>query len=323
MANVRGKSIDNTHLSIDTAENRILIHRDYIAHVFRWTYVARELGRNYMYKKAVVLDIGCGVDLPLARMLYSNRYIVDNYIGLEYNKSSKLKTGMFENGKFPLSVYGGVDFASNKQVNVRAPEFEGSEEYGGACLYVDGDEIEGEHPIPNVFTAFEMLEHIEPSHSRAVLEKIHRLMAISALNQDLPPVAYISTPCYSATVGAADNHVNEMRRDALGAVIEDIGFAIEANYGTFASQRDYRDNLLSNHPELRWLWEGLNEYYDSNVLANIFAPIVPRLSRNNIWKLRLGREDYVRKFPSLVDVPQPWTSSTKWEQLTTSEHYKG
>jgi hypothetical protein len=34
MANARGKSIDNTHLSIDQAEERGFIHRDYIAHCF-------------------------------------------------------------------------------------------------------------------------------------------------------------------------------------------------------------------------------------------------------------------------------------------------
>ena len=35
MANARGKEIDNTHLSIDQAEARGFIHRDYIAHCLR------------------------------------------------------------------------------------------------------------------------------------------------------------------------------------------------------------------------------------------------------------------------------------------------
>ena len=40
MANARGKEIDNTHLSIDQAEARGFIHRDYIAHCLRWTHVS-------------------------------------------------------------------------------------------------------------------------------------------------------------------------------------------------------------------------------------------------------------------------------------------
>ena len=45
MANARGKSIDNTHLSIDQAEERGFIHRDYIAHCLRWTHVAKWMGK--------------------------------------------------------------------------------------------------------------------------------------------------------------------------------------------------------------------------------------------------------------------------------------
>jgi len=37
MANARGKEIDNTHLSIDQAEARGFLHRDYIAHCLRWS----------------------------------------------------------------------------------------------------------------------------------------------------------------------------------------------------------------------------------------------------------------------------------------------
>lgn len=314
MANARGKTIDNTHLSIDTAEDRILIHRDYIAHVFRWTYVARELGRSGIYKTANVLDIGCGVDMPLARMLYSNRFIVNQYVGLEYNKTAKLKTDMFDRGKFPLNVHGGVDFASG-QVTVREAEFEGMT---GDVLYVNGDVEEGEYELPNVFTCFEMLEHVEPSHSRAVLEKIYHLMLLTEKS-----VAYISTPCYDPNVGAADNHVNEITRESLGVVLEDIGFEIAENFGTFASQRDYRDNLLRDRPELTRLWGELNRYYDSNVLANIFAPIVPQYARNNIWKLKIASESYQRKFSGLStgDPRAPWTSSELWRELASTDAY--
>jgi len=317
MANVRGKSIDNTHLSIDTAEERIMIHRDYIAHVFRWTHVARKLGTSGRYQTARVLDIGCGVDMPLAKMLYSNRFIVADYIGLDYNKSAKFKTDMFSKGKFPLSAYGSVDFAS-KQVLVRKPEI--IDDTVKPVLYVDGDVEEGEHDLPNIITCFEVLEHVEPSHARHMLTKMRSIMLATNREHNEDPIAYISTPCYDSSVGAADNHVNEMKREALGALIEDLGYEIAENYGTFASIRDYRDVMFKEIPGSKEVYERLYKYYDTNILATIFAPLMPAYARNNIWILKIARSNYIRKFKPLSEVSKPWTSSEKWEEL---DSYKG
>ena len=52
MANIRGKAMDNTHLSIDQAEKRGFIHRDYIAHCLRWSHVAKFMGEKSRYKTA-------------------------------------------------------------------------------------------------------------------------------------------------------------------------------------------------------------------------------------------------------------------------------
>ena len=41
MANEFGKAIDKTFLSIDQAETRGFLHRDYIAHCLRWTHVVK------------------------------------------------------------------------------------------------------------------------------------------------------------------------------------------------------------------------------------------------------------------------------------------
>ena len=312
MANARGKEIDNTHLSADTTEERLVLHRDLISHAFRWSHVARALGGSQRYKTARVLDVGCGVDIPLARLLYSNRFLVEDYAGVDYNKSSKFKKDMFEKGRFPLSVYGHVDFAS-KQVRVRKPEF--LTDLDEEVLYINGDTEEGEHRLPNVIVCYEAVEHVEPSHARAILRKIHFLLSITR------GVAYISTPCYNYT-DLADNHVSEITRDALGALLEDLNFEIFENYGTFASQRDYKNAMLKERPELDKLWSELHSYYDSNVLSTIFAPIFPQYSRNNIWGLRVADTKYVRKFPPLSVVKGPWTSSARWAELASDEAYK-
>ncbi len=98
MANARGKEIDNTHLSIDQAEARGFIHRDYIAHCLRWTKIAKDLNLGGKYKEADIIDVGCGKDMPLARMLMTNRMAPRNYVGIEYNKMEIPE--MFDNTTF-------------------------------------------------------------------------------------------------------------------------------------------------------------------------------------------------------------------------------
>ena len=57
MAN-KNRPIDKTHLSINSAESRGFLHRDYIAHCLRWTHVAKFLAQQQRDKSARILDIG-------------------------------------------------------------------------------------------------------------------------------------------------------------------------------------------------------------------------------------------------------------------------
>lgn len=313
MANARGKAIDNTHLSIDQAEARGFIHRDYIAHCLRWTHVAKHLQKSY--KTARVLDIGCGVDLPLPRLLYSSRLIVYDYVGVEYNKSHKFALEPFHSGKFPISAYGSIDFADDDRVTLLAPT---SSLTDPTVVMYSGDNEVAEHRLPNTFTCFEMIEHIEPNHCRRVLRKLRMMMQHCRAVTGDEPIAFISTPCWDPVVGAADNHVNEMLYLALGALIESLGFIIENVAGTFASQRDYKDQLYKDG--YASAYKALADHYDSNYLATIFAPLYPQHSRNALWTLRVPTDAQLSrgipsKFPPLSEIPGPWTSSELWEQL--------
>ncbi len=295
MANVRGKAIDNTHLSIDVAEDRGFIHRDYIAHCHRWSHVVKFLGQGHRFKDAVILDIGCGKDVPLAKALYSQKFIVKQYIGVDYNKTLNLDP--FHSGRFPIEAFGGVDFAND----VFADD---------TLIVLATTQGLKRFPFPNVYTCFEVIEHVEPAHARHMLENVFDLMTCAG-DADF----FLSTPCYDPVVGAAGNHVSEISRQALGATLEDIGFEIVANYGTFASIRDYKDQLEQDgHGPL---FNKLREYYDVNLLATIFAPLYPQGARNNLWHLKVAKQDVSRprKFPPLADVPGPWTSSDKWKEL--------
>lgn len=309
MANLRGKPIDNTHLSIDIAEDRILIHRDYISHCIRWSHVMKFLLQKQRYKTARVLDIGCGIDVPLARMMLSNRIGVIEYIGVDYNHSSKFNIGIFDNTRFRPTVFGSVDFADDKNV-----WFDDAKN-GELCINIKGDNAEDYFAIPNIITSFEVLEHIEPEHVVRTLKRVKFIMERTLEFHNYAPTFFMSTPNWNG-VDTADNHVNEMRNEALGWLLEELGFAIVEQFGTFASKRDYEHLLLSRYGnDVYGVYNRLNDYFDSNLAAILFAPLFPREARNCFWQLSIADRNYERKYASIKTVQEPWTSSHLWREL--------
>ena len=280
MANARGKEIDNTHLSIDQAEARGFIHRDYIAHCLRWTHVSKYLHLQARYKTARVIDIGCGKDMPLARMLYTSRLAPEKYVGVEYNKMEI--PDMFKNSSFQPDLIAGVDFTTIDQNNV-----------AGGLQY-------------NYSTCFEVLEHVEPIKAIAILDHLPKFLAQNS-------VSWFSTPCWDEKVGAAANHVNEMTYEAFGSLLEEMGYKILKHWGTFASIKDYKTELNG----LQDTFDKLREYYDSNYLATIFAPLFPHKARNVLWETqyvgKLKLEE--RLFKPINKLEGRLGSSDKWRDL--------
>lgn len=309
MSNVRGKSIDNTHLSIDTAEERILIHRDYVSHCIRWSHVLKFLLQKHVYKGIRVLDIGCGIDAPLARMMLSNRVAPLEYIGVDYNHSRKFNLDMFENTRFKPTTFGSVDFADDNHV------WFDKAASGELCINIKGDNAEDYFAIPNLITSFEVLEHIEPEHVIRVLKRVKYIMQETAEFHGYTPTFFMSTPNWNVT-DTADNHVNEMKNEALGWLLEELGFEIVDQFGTFASKRDYAHLLSTKYgQDVYRVYERLNDYFDSNLAAILYAPLFPREARNCFWKLSLAKPGYERKYAPITEVQEPWTSSENWRDL--------
>lgn len=291
MAGKQDRTLDKTHLSIDQAEERGFIHRDYIAHCLRWTHVVKFLYQGNKYKTARILDIGCGKEMPLAKLLHSSRLapVEGYYLGIDANKLEMPE--QFKNSKWQ-------------------PKFIGQ------CQFPDplvSQTLEANEPYPSIVTCFEVAEHVEPKGCRRLLNGIREALAADG-------TAFISTPVWDPQVGAADNHINEMTYQAFGALLEDLGFCIEGHWGTFASQRDYKHWIGKEYPKDQvlipnQLWENLSQYYDSNYLATIFAPLFPQHSRNVLWRVKHHTGQLFRQFPKLAEVPGPWTSSPKWEEL--------
>jgi len=277
MANARGKHIDNTHLSIDQAEERGFIHRDYIAHCLRWTHVAKWMGKPENRKDCKLLDIGCGKDVPLAKMLMTSRMASDGlqYIGIDYNKLEMPKA--FENTKFKPTLIGNVAFPD---CQLPVEKFD-------------------------VITSFEVLEHVEPLHALKMLQGMNKFLADDG-------IVFVSTPVYDEKVGAADNHVNEMSYEAMQAMIAHAGFEIDDHFGTFASIKDYKEVLEKE--DIDGVFNRLRAYYDSNYLATIFAPLYPRHARNVLWRLKKSTSQDMF-LPKFKELSQPLSSSNEWQPL--------
>lgn len=261
-----------------------------------------------MYAKAVVFDIGCGKEFPLAKTMYVNKMSPKYYLGVDMNRLEKPQ--ILENATNSKWFH----YLGQTDASLLTPTHLGKMCLAGPYTHGNDTAVKNEFPRPNVVTSFEMLEHVHPRLARKTLEVIRQVMTRDG-------VAFVSTPCFNGK--AAGNHINEMTYQALGALIEDLDFEIQAHYGTFASIADYKDQLeqdsASDHIDgvagmtAFDAFNRLREYYDTNVLATIFAPLYPQFSRNCLWELRPGL--VTRKFSVLAGIPQPWSQHSDFLEL--------
>lgn len=283
MANARGKEVDTTSLSLDHAEQRGFLHRDYLGHCLRWSHVVKFMLQNRRYQTAHLLDVGCGKEMPLPKMMYSSRmtHKGGSYTGVDYGKL-----------EWPSSI----------------PENVGKK--FDMCFAEKFDFAKDELPRASydVVVCFEVLEHVEPMHAFRMLQRFREVVAKNG-------TIFISTPCYDKHTGAADNHVNEMTHDALFCLIGLAGLNVNRHWGVFASQKDYK-HLLKNIGDKSFnpryptpeLFNALGEYYDSNVLACLFAPLYPEHARNCMWQLTAGK---IMQPPAHVKLLDPDHSNSK------------
>lgn len=246
---------DQTDLSITDGlkdNGAVRLHRDYIAHCFRWGFAARRCGRLKLNgNKRRILDFGCGKDVPLVDTIYESRLRdgFDSYVGVDLNTIKPRRNFLINNDK--------IDLLSNTNI-----------------LDVTKDMI-GE---VNTVVSFEVLEHCPPETMKPILTHLLDLATDDA-------EFIYSTPVYSESRGMAKNHINEMTREHFKDLLETCGYNIIENYGTFASQSDYKQHLTPEHLKV---FNELSRYHADAVLSNFFAPLYPKHSRNNLWVCRKG-----------------------------------
>jgi hypothetical protein len=284
-----GKTVDTTFLSIEQAENRGFLHRDYIAHCFRWSHVIKRLMQQGRYKQAGILDIGCGRELPFAKTLYSSKMVPNQYVGIDAGKILPEAVEAVSKGKMGevTTLYPNTCFSSKWASDWN-----------------------------NLFTdiiCFECAEHVEPEMLKDMLDGMK-----ACLVQDGYGRIWISTPCWDYKSCAA-NHVNEMTYGAFGAMCMEAGFIIENVHGTFASISDYAHKMS---PAYKEVFEDLRDYYDSNVLSVIFAPMFPAQSRNALWELRLPKMGEKPNWDRVSMQQRPWGSSAHQADMIREEWWR-
>lgn len=267
--------VNKTYLSLDNAETRGFIHRDYIAHCLRWTHVIKHLHIGNLYQRARILDIGCGKEMPLAKMIYSSKMSPDPeagglYVGLDATKFEVPE--MLKGKKIPIKIYPETNIADLS----------------------DDQRFD-------VITCFEVLEHMEPQNVVLALKKMRELVSNDGC-------IFTSTPNYDPKVGAAGNHPNEMNVRLLKYLFKRHGLHIHMMYGTFASIRDYEKQLTEAQREI---FVKLREYYDTNYLSTLFAPLFPEKSRNILYVLQKTEEDTSQEFQVYEDM----TNNPTWVQV--------
>lgn len=233
---------NKTHLPIDTAEERMIVHRDYIAHCLRWSHVMKhaKIGQT-------ILDLGAA-DFPLAMAFYTNKYRPARFVGVEIREAMLAKAKeRLAKAPFP------IDFVQ-------------------ADLCRDFDRIP--RLDYDIITSFEFVEHIPGEQVEPFLLNVKRYMGIET-------VFFLSTPAYDGK-NMAENHIKEWYYQELRDLLSKH-FLIERVFGTFINQ----SAVKAVAPEaVVHVFEQLREYYDSNYLSTIFAPLYPEHARNCIWRLR-------------------------------------
>jgi 2-polyprenyl-3-methyl-5-hydroxy-6-metoxy-1,4-benzoquinol methylase len=237
--------INKTQLYVDKAAERGIFHRDIFAHALRYTHVFKFMSKLRNREEFCILDVGCG-DFPLLRTAYTNKVKPKYYLGLDARNMSG-KEGVVPNFEHEFMQ---CDFIDG------IPE----------CKYGKWDMI--------VF--LEVIEHVSKENGIKILENIKKVM-------NPETYFFISTPCFAASSGIAENHTYEWEYEELKGQLESM-FTVEAHYGTFASQRDIEKVMSECEREI---YERLKEYYDSNFVSILLAPIHPAQSRNCIWRCRI------------------------------------
>jgi hypothetical protein len=192
-----GREFDRT--SLKAQKEGYMVHRDYAAHFFRWSWLGRHF--NDRANNWDVLEVGCGVDCPLVRLIKDGtvrKAIPRSYLGVDLNQL--------------------VDPPKTKWAN-----FQGSFNF-----------IERHNELGRVdaIVNLEVIEHMTREHGEELL------VAMRDHLRDASSTLFLSTPVFNGK--AAANHIHEYTIPQLRGLIEKTGYRVEKRFGTFANLNDLK-----------------------------------------------------------------------------------
>ena len=228
------------------------LHRDYSAHFFRWSFA-----RRFIKATDHVLEIGCGEDKPLSKILTGGAAAhVNTYTGVDLNK-------LKPSGSQRLTFHGEFNFVERYKELLRAgPK-------GGFDVVVH----------------LEVIEHMKVTHGAAMLKACLACLKPGG-------IMLMSTPCYDGKRHAA-NHIHEYTVPELQKATERAGFKVERRFGTFMDIKHIGKVPSSMYPQgpeerdaIKMVKAALEAYFDNDAISNIFGPLYPDHARNNLWVCR-------------------------------------
>jgi len=235
------RDFDTTQLKL-SGHGRTL-HRDYTAHFFRWSFA-----RRFVTPKDNVLEIGCGEEKPLSKILTGGAAArVNNYVGVDLNK-------LKPSGSQRLTFYGEFDFTKSWRKLIKA------------------------HGHFDVVVHMEVIEHMKVEHGRKLLRA-----AFSCLRPG--GTMLMSTPVYDGVRHAA-NHIHEYKVPELHKMVTRAGFTVERRFGTFMDIKHIGKLHIETTCEaaaIKKVANALKCYFDNDAISNIFGPLYPDHARNNLW----------------------------------------
>lgn len=220
--------------------------RDYSAHFFRWSFA-----RRFITPKDNVLEIGCGEDRPLSKILTGGASArVNTYVGVDLNK---LKPSNSQR----LTFLGEFNFVERQKELMKLQP-------GGFDVVVH----------------LEVIEHMRVDLGAKMLK--------ACFNSLRPGGAMLmSTPVYDGVRHAA-NHIHEYTVPELQKAVEKAGFKVERRYGTFMDIKHIGkvETDRVDMAAVKQVAKALGEYFDNDAISNIFGPLYPDHARNNLWICR-------------------------------------
>ncbi len=249
------REFDTTQLHM--AGHGKTLHRDYSAHFWRWSFA-----RRFITAKHNVLEVGCGEDKPLSKILTGGAAAhVNHYTGVDLNK---LKPSNSQR----LTFLGEFNFVARyKELLKQRPE--------GWDVLVN----------------YEVIEHMKVEHGTNLLKAMFACTKPGG-------VLLLSTPVYDGVRHAA-NHIHEYTVPELQKAIQKAGYVVERRFGTFMDIKhikkvDKFDELPTTckwddsevHRSIQVVSSLLADYFDNDAISNIFGPLFPDHARNNLWVCR-------------------------------------